>query len=121
MALTVATGGASLETLSCEATRNAKGGLTAKCSCWSPRRPLRIEAEFTNRPVLVADSVTSVEDNAAVMMTFDRTGNTAAANRGQAGQSSTAQSGQSTAQTGQTTGAQSKQPMIDVRRAHTHD
>jgi hypothetical protein len=83
----------------------------------------RIEVEFTNRPVLVADSVTSVGDNTSVMMMFDRTGSSASSSRGQAsqsgstqtGQSHTAQSGQSTARTGQTAGAQRGQPMTDVR------
>jgi hypothetical protein len=88
---------------------------------WFNDQP-RIEAEFTNRPVLVADSVTSVGDNAAVMMTFDRTGNASSPSRGQPsqasttspGQSSTPQTGQTTTRTEQTTSAQRGQPMTDL-------
>jgi hypothetical protein len=89
---------------------------------WFNDQP-RIEAEFTNRPVLVADSVTTVGDNVSVLMTFDRTGKPASSggqatqsSTTQTGQSNTAQSGQSTARTGHTdTSAHSGQPMTDVR------
>lgn len=79
----------------------------------------RIEAEFTNRPVLVAESITSVGDNVSVMMMFDRTKpasssgeRTAQSSPSQTGQANRSQTSQSTASTGQTTNANR---MTDIR------
>jgi hypothetical protein len=68
---------------------------------WFDDQP-RIEAEFTNRPVLVADSVTTVGDNVSVLMILDRTG--------KASQSNATQNGQFTARTGQA----AKATMTDI-------
>ena len=90
---------------------------------WFNDQP-RLEAEFTKRPVLVAESITSVGENVSVMMTFDRAGSAASSNRtatgqstsaGQAQQSSTPQTGQSAARAGQTADTQRGQPVTDLR------
>jgi hypothetical protein len=95
---------------------------------WFNDQP-RLEAEFTKRPVLVADSITSVGENVSVMMTFDRAGSAASSNRtatgqsaatGQAQQSSTPKTGQSPGPAGQA--AQSGQPVTNLRElARTTD